>query len=410
MRKIFVVLCGLFLASAAFGAPDRYLEPLKSQFADHWLKGYTGGYSASLTGTYSDLSTQLEDKNKGINSHNGTHDDEGAVVLYLARNIYEHGIYLCSVQAQAANRNGWQYVWFDYYWKDDWTCKWLCEPGYSGSGCADTSLKCPSTGGTFVNTPKRAITGLPSIKDIENTKDTYKHTKEMEVLSFKNEEAGSSDEGVRQTGHIVLGVVGHVDYGVYVAPIKLVGERGKTGFGISSWIESVATNDQKTLLCKTGYVPNGNNTACVKNPSCDGTESYSWCTGFDTQFDQEKHKEEPDKIRKCKEYRCIEDNYGFTNDSNRDCVVCDTNIKGGINKKGVCEKCAVGKCFSAYFGECRDCTVISKFQMTRGKHHDSSDKECWRETDIDRFWGCVLCESDQPCWSKNIGCNSCSVK
>ena len=419
MRKIIVAICGMLAVGRALASPpNRYREPLKSDVAEKWLNGYKGTYSMPLTSTYSDLAKQLDDKSKSMHEHNGTYDDEGAVILFVARDITEHGALVCATQIQAANQNGRQYTWFDYYWPDDWACKWICETGYSGVGCSDTSLKCPLPirGLPFSSGKSVMSSSVPQITSIKETKDKYIHTTEMEVLDYKNEEAGKSDVDVRQSYHIVLGIVEQIDYGVYLAPIKIMGQRGKTGFGISSWINSVyAANGQRTLLCKDGYIPNNTKNGCVKNPACDGTESYPSCNGFSTGFDESKHEEYTDTVNKCKAYRCIEDNYGFKSNDNHECILCDIDIKKGINRNGVCEKCATSQCFNASSGQCGGCTIIPKRQIERGKKYDSDvNRECWTKPSTAKFWGCVMCPDENKCYIKNndgtYACGDCPTQ
>lgn len=414
MRKIIIAMCGMCVICGAFaGEPDKYREPIPSGFADKWLDGYSGAYSKSLptTGIYPNIETQLKDKDNGHNSHNGTFADEGAIMLWAARNIYEHGAYICAVQIQSANKNGYKYAWFDYYWKSDsssWKCKTMCESGWSGIECRDSTKQCAAGEWSAFGT----VPGLIAKESGSDTGYKYRHTTEMEVLSFKNEKGGTSDAGVvRQTHHIVLGVVAHAENGVFVSPIKIIGERGKTGGGISSWIESAASNNRLTLLCADGYIANNSNTGCVKNPSCTGVDE--WCDGYKTGFKSDIHREIING--NCKEYRCVEDNYGFASDAKRDeCIACDTAIRTGVNSAGLCEKCSTGQCFNASQKQCGGCTEIPKLKIERGPNYDSENRECWRKTNPDKFWGCVMCPDEDQCYNKNSSgkyeCGTCPTE
>ena len=140
---------------------------------------------------------------------------------------------------------------------------------------------------------------------------------------------------------------------------------------------------------------------CVKNPSCTGLEALEWCDGFKTEFRPEEHKEVSDSGATCKKYRCINDNYGFESETKHNCVACDANVKSGVNSQYVCEKCAVGKCFNAFARECGNCNTIPKLKIERGPKYDTENRECWRQTNAEKFWGCVMCPDEGKCYNKH---------
>ena len=387
MRKIIIAICGIILTGGVDAAPNNYYEPTESSYADYWLGENNRTYGVSITDMYKNLDKQL-----GKNNLGGTRKDEGAIVIWAARNIYEHGVKICPVQIQAANANLSHYVWLDYYWKDSWNCVTFCEKGYSGVGCKDTSVKCPPKvpGTNLVIRKPNTLGDLPDL--IGRAWYENRHTNVMDVLSFINEKSGES-VAEKQTHHVVLGVVDTVTDGVIVAPVRIIGERTSTFHnvvgGINSWIVSALSNGDDTLLCTNGYIPNNEGTKCITNPSCSTVSALNWCPGWD-DFNEEVHVEI--KSGNCKKYECIEDGYGFNGINDRTCVKCDESLKSGVNSSGVCEKCKTGEYFNG--SECTSQGVIQRTMqdLIYGVRHKFN---CWMEMGGDAYKECVNCSEGE---------------
>ena len=378
MKKFLVALCGILVVGGAMAHPDHYAEPGgKSNFGSDWNVG--GNYHTNIKNYYTSLN-YYED---------GTYDDERAIVLVLARTIYKNGGEFCTTQVQAANKNGRQYTWIDYYDKEGtYQCQTLCESGYDPKNqCeAATSTKCDFSDHSKLFENKTIITG---------TKEAGRITESMDVFSFANETGnGSSDKpaGPQTARHVVLGIVDVLEHGVMVAPIEIIGKRTLTGYtgGIHSSISSALSNGKNTLLCASGYVPNSSKSDCVMTPTCEQQYKLNkMCDDFLTGFDSESH--ELELHGSCYEYRCNLDNYGFKGKTDRTCIACPNDARHGVDDNGICVSCTKkGQSFNKRKKECDNATQIPKIQMTQGKDYNNTDAKCWLKQTAQEFSDCVL--------------------
>jgi len=426
MRKIIIAICGIILACGAMGAevPSWLPEPKKTQVSPWW--NASNSFSETITDFYPDVNTEFADDKNHV--RHGTYDDEGAIIIWAARKIYDKGAEFCPVQIQAANKNGKYWVWLDYYWNNDddvWkNCKTVCVKGYTGptcgilgnETCSTTSTPTTQGGGLMGHGPtvnQGYFTGLPKWTNLRpeypstvtngqqpvtqtiyaETGTTYRHTTEMEVISYTSK-YGTDDED-RKTDHVVLGVVGKVAHGIKVAPIKIVGQRSTTGGGIKSWIKS-ANSNTPVLLCYDGYVPNSNATACECNN--DNQSSNGWCSGWS---EPTSHTENyiTYKDGTCQKYTCV-DGYGL--DDNKTCISCPTTKTQGVNPDtGVCIKCTnPNEMFDGT--ECKQYTQLSTLQLKKGFQEIF---DCWQEFGGNNYKTCVLCKSSKSYNKTTKTCN-----
>jgi len=389
MRKIIIAICGIILAGGAIARDHDNLSPKSTKVTPWWNQSTS--YLTNITDFYPKVANEIAGTDGRSHDRHGTWDDEGAIIIWAAREIYEHGAKFCPVQIQAANENTYHEVWMDYYWNENdnkWKkCTVVCVKGYSGSKCQTRSdNECPEK--LTLNIPgSKPFTNLPDWKSLRReqpvthtdnytgqtttsteyleTKNLYNKTESMTVISFKN--GSGTNDSDREATHIVLGVVEKVNHGIKVAPIQVVGRRSKTGGGIKSWIKSVQSNGQATLLCYKGYVPSGEE--CVKNPGC----------GSNNQTNSN------DEL-------CENEDYGF--DKNGQCVLCKTTRTQGVNANGVCEKCTEpNQMFNGT--ECKNYDTYSIQELKKGIKNAF---DCWMETGRKNYKKCFECRKT---WYKN---------
>lgn len=421
MKKFIIAICGVMLAGGAMGedVPSWLPEPNKTNVSPWWNTGTS--FSTNITDFYPDVSEEFADDEK--QTRHGTYDDEGAIIIWAARKIYDHGAEFCPVQIQAANKNGKYWVWLDYYWiKNDgvWeNCKTVCVKGFTGTtcgtqgveACSTTNSSSPQGGGVFgrgaipeffKNLPKWTSLRPEMTTSTTNsygetinsttnseTGDSHRHTMEMDVISYSNT-YGTDDEG-RKANHVVLGVVGKVAHGIKVAPIKIVGQRSKTGGGIKSWIKSAQSNGGGVLLCYDGYTPNSNGTAC-ECTSGDLSDT-DWCSGWteptDNSGNYDSYIDTTDPNNPCKKYKCI-DSYGFE-EGTLTCVSCATTRTQGVNLSGECIKCNNPNEMFTNDG-CKKYMRLSTLHLVDGFYNIG---KCWMKSDPSEYKNCVLCPSGQ---------------
>ncbi|MBQ1927498.1 MAG: hypothetical protein II179_00330 [Alphaproteobacteria bacterium] len=373
MRKIIIAICGIILAG---GAQARYLsKPLIETHTVALRWGVGGTYETDLNDVYPQLESQL-------NSENGTYGtDEGAVVLVLARSIYENGGRFCATQVQAGNINGQRKIWIDYIKDPTFQCYTLCKPGFLGETCSERSAG--------VIAVKTGVLNFGTI-DVKTTgEDDNVITNEVEVFSVNNQEASN----IRTADHVVLGMVKLLDHGIIAAPIKIIAERDKTfSGGIHSRIISASSNGKTTLLCVRGYVSSSDGKDCVLKTQ-QVTEQY--CKDFQSGYSEEKHIKYVPEGLNCMKFICAEDNYGFKQGS-KDCIPCATTRTQGINEAGECKQCTGGKMFKD--GDCKDSESLSRQHLLNGLY---SVGKCWMKSSPSEYKDCVLCSKGQH-WNAAI--------
>ena len=386
MKKFIIAICGVMLAGGAIGA-DRYREPItySSTDTDSW-PSWESDYNQVLGSTiYKDLEIQML---QTLPADHGTWIDEGAVVLIIARDIYEHGGNFCMTQIQAANANTRRYTWLDYYdYPTEYDCTRLCIPSFSGSECKSTSKPDCSRVSDSLNFGK--------YKKKTNGKDDNQITGTIKTLGFLNSQASTDTIAT----HKVLVVTKKMDHGVFVSPVKIIGERYQsgTGHGKYSYVKSVESNGQEILLCAEGYTANSGKTDCIEDPRCQYT--YDYCDDIDPSdySDDEKYEQVYDTEKECYKFECNTDN-GYAKDSDGNCKKCETTRNRGI-KDGVCVTCPDDKVFNN--GNCDKYKQLSKHALLDGFYNIG---KCWMKSDPSEYKNCALCQSDKSYNETNKQC------
>ena len=396
MKKFIIAICGIILAGGAIGAKcnidSTHFKRAKTCFDDtanleacmktyaSWIPDTSSDYNTSLgTSLYKNLNQQL---GKPTTDNHGTYGDEGAIVLIIARDIYEHGGNFCMTQIQAANDEDCQkYTWLDYYdYPDKYKCEVLCRDGFNGQTCSEQ----PSS--NCLDSHNELIFGDDTQK--KDGRNTDQITERVTVLSRINSENNNSDT---KATHIVLAVVEQKDHGVIVSPVKIIGERYKDSSDkqLKTYIKSIQSNNQKTLLCAQDYKPNDNNTDCELIESCHG--QYDKCEDEKRNFDSNKHEWKTRTMSggKICRYIVCKSGYGLDND-NETCIPCATTRNQGI-KDGVCVQCHDDEVFNN--GNCDKYKQLSKHALLDGFYNIG---KCWMKSNPSEYKNCVLCEtSDQ---------------
>ncbi|MBQ6027569.1 MAG: hypothetical protein IJL21_03405 [Alphaproteobacteria bacterium] len=386
MRKIIVAICGMFITIISFAAPGHYATPDgTSNFGDAWHFNENATYNVDIgTSFYSELSEQICKKEDcSVESGQGTYNDERAIVLDVAREIYKNGAKFCTTQIQGANANGWSYTWIDYYSNSNYDnkCRVYCKPGYDPESNCDKKLS-----GEICDDPDYGMFNEHKIINAGKG-ETGRFTKDMAVFSVDNE-TGSSDSNPKTAKHVVLGIIKKDESGngVLVAPIQIIAKRAHNP--IESWIYSASYQESLaavTVLCPQGFQVD-NSEKCVLTPKCKQeqqdaeNDALPMCSGYG-HYDAMQHtiKIQSTGGNKCKYYRCKESNYGFEKGSQHKCVPCGETKKSGV-LHGECKVCATGELFDKNESNgCKTARKITKEKM----------RACFMKTDPDEFKTCV---------------------
>lgn len=348
-------------------------------------------------------------------SCHGTYDDEGAIVLNMARKFNDQGAMFCPTQVQFGNTNGQSRIWVNFYEPTDSVgCKWICRDGYKGTNCSQTDDG-SDVGTTDFKTLKRASmrTSGGSSNRISSTIDIFDKSEH------------TSDNSNRGAWVHVLAIQKFLDHGVLAGHMWIYGTRDWGCWGgscIKSWVTKVHGENnwgRATLLCDKGYKQNAAHTDCVKmvteqptdtsnnnnnNNSGSGTESQTppastqpappprvMCAGWtEEEFESNKASLDYYKVGDCWQYRCATPGYAFTATQRR-CTLCETGVRGGPAKSnGVCMVCGDGQYYNN--GECAKADSYYKTDLVYGKNKDKTTRvfdQCWIKLASDKYRECV---------------------
>lgn len=373
MKKFFILICGILLATNAFCKDNIPRKPYK---VDEGLRGKWGLYPWTFNNDLS--STFMASWMIGENHQAGTCDayTEGAGVAIIATNIFDNGngAEFCARQIQAHSIS---YSWIDFYDTKDYnnSCFTFCKDGYYGTGCKST---------TFSGCDDRDYTNeFPDVKsadwlDITNTycHDTSKlKTEDTPVFNYVIDKNNDSQV-------YVLGVTSVKPHGIIVEPVQIVAKRGDNK---DAWIVSVKGNEQTRALCAAGYVPNSDNSDCVPGASCgsDTDKLNNLCAGFSKDnYKSDEHSLVYNNSGKCYNVRC-QNHKGFSSEYNTTCVECPGAPLAYVNNDGVCDMCDRGQ-----IPDNNTCKENMK-SYDKSEMQAKGNKQCWMETKASEYSDCV---------------------
>lgn len=398
MRKILIAICLICISNTSFADKRTYANPsVETSDAVFAAWGVTKGLTRSDSSFSTDVSSQFEPIDVFYNTKAGTYgtNNEGSIVPIIAREIYEHGGKFCMTQVQAAwgSKTG---KFIDYFTRTDgsyaYKCQTVCEAGYMGAGCATKGYKCDANVDYTTNLNNRGDGKFRKTSGEQNNRVTSS----VEVFAYAN---GRKDYSTSFAW--VLGVLKQNKHSLIVAPIKIKAD--------TNVIKSAHSNGTKFVLCAPGYVIDASGEDCVQAEEC--TPGYvGACPNVipsTDKFDPTEHEkvttEKDASGKQCWYFRCSGDN-GFEYEGSEKCVPCRNDLRQAVNERtGVCETCGQGKCFNQTTQKCGDCAhVVPNSRMV-------DSKECWRKSVLEEFWGCVLCDSSNPCYKRTANGYSCGT-
>lgn len=364
MKKFLIILCGILTIG------DANAKVNKSNYANYWG-------ASSNTNDYTTNEENLFAAKDRLKQNEGTYgSDEGAVVVVMARNIYENGARICTTQIQHANRGG--DFKLTYHAKENYECETVCKDGYSGADCSkheydecDPSLDYQKIFGNVIFNKDFRITsgGDDSLID-----------EDIDVFTYDDNPSEK-----RKPYAIVLGVVGTFEHSLWVKPVLV---RGDANGRWSSWIDSVTSNDKRTILCAPGYQLSGNGgNGCVPSAKCqNSTKESQLCDKYKSVYNSELHTISNTKTNDgCYTISCRGEGYGFNNDVELRCVECPGGELAYVNSDGLCAKCDKGK----YHKNGDNCTgEMTSYNKDMMKSNET--KQCWLETSATEFYNCVI--------------------
>ena len=398
MNKVFLSLMVFLFASPAFGASsmsgDDYLMHT-AIFSDTTFKLDTCE-SHALAGSEACIGASKGCGIKGMYARNYT--DEYALQMMVAVNINAHGAYFCPIQVEAKNKDKGK-SWTEYAMIGATSgCRWLCAEGYSGSECAVE----PNKGTTCDTSPfvRNNYDNLKRVTSGANIEDEI-------VKKSSDKEKKCEGQNTTQEHNVILAITrwapgGH---GAWVQPLVVRAQREgwkktkETPDGMVSWpVLSPVTGTKEILLCVDGYKPNTDSSDCIATNAAICPEVPSMCPGW-TEIDEGLHMVVQSAGKNCFEFRCKGENQAFASTTNRSCIECPTNSRGGMSSvDGTCVKCEAGKVFNnkatSTATHCGEAIAYTKSDMQYGKGKTKNNnpdvaKQCWTMTETDAYRECV---------------------
>lgn len=296
--------------------------------------------------------------------------------IIIAKNIYDNGGRFCFLSADREAVLG---------------CATFCKENYAGVLCADQIA--PDQEFTCDDkTIDARFSGDQSGTDTTWAEDVFDYS----TLTPTSEMIA------------VLGVIERKPHAIKVAPLLI-----KT----NDWSAMIKGTPQ--WLCPQGYVLNEARDDCVRPTRCD--KPVEICPGeTDSGFVATQHEwlTRPDETKpyitkkvgnkmiysrpRCRYFRCP-DQTGFKSTNDKTCVECEGGALAYIKSDGTCGVCKKGEIATESRNGCEPEGRLTKYSQSSMKKN--GERECWMETDAQKFLGCVKGCAKNECWRKNNGCN-----
>lgn len=402
MNKVFLSLMMFLFASPAFAVTGKSASVTSlfpvwgggkwSSCGSHALGGSEACIGATadtcVAPTFNNENGSITNADKLMYARNYT--DEYALQMMVAVNVNQHGAYFCPIQVEAKNKNNGD-AWTEYAMIGSTTgCKWLCKDGYSGSECSvapGNTKTCNPDPFTrdYYGELKRVASGA----NVENSIAMFSWNQYNDCGVSKEQE----HDGILAITRWAPG-----EHGAWVQPLIVRAQRKGWDDMISWPAVYYFTGAVEQLVCVDGYKPNAGGTDCVAINEAICAEA-KMCSGW-TGYDEGLHMVVQSAGKNCFEFRCKGENQAFASTTDRSCIECPTNSRGGMSSvDGTCVKCEAGKVFNnkatSTATHCGEAIAYTKSDMQYGKgktknSNPNVSQQCWTMTETDAYRKCVM--------------------
>lgn len=242
----------------------------------------------------------------------------------LPRTINDNGVEFCPMLIGSYRKNTTDRpALYAYYaqGKSAADCFWVCKDGFGGKNCSVDY----STGAQTCDAVPLDIPRMSGNDDNGSVKMAY-FFKDHYDCSNKVDGRKTSDQN--NYHYVTMGVEKILEHGVISRPvtIRAFGQKSDKGW---NYVLMEPIGADFHLLCKNGYKPNVDNSACVPIDSvlCDATPI---CDGWDHAVFKDTKTYKRKNVDGCIQYRCAQSDYGFagdptSEDSARECIECSAD-------------------------------------------------------------------------------------
>ena len=406
MNKVFLSLMVVLSMSPAFAVTGKSVS-VTSLFPVWGGGNWSSCGSHALGGSEACIGATKDCETKKMNAR--VYPDEYALQMMVAVNVNQHGAYFCPIQVEAKNKDKGD-AWTEYaQLGNPADCRWLCKDGYSGDNCSVA----PGSGTTcnpaeFKRSNYDNFKRLASGANIENSIAMFLWNQYNGCGVSKEQE----HDGILAITRWAPG--GH---GAWVQPLIVRAQREgwskkkNPPNGMVSWpAVYYFTGATEILACVDGYEPNAGGTDCVAINETICAEA-KMCPGW-TGFDEGLHMVVQSAGKNCFEFRCKGENQAFASTTDRSCIECPTNSRGGMSPvDGTCVKCDSGKVFNnkatSTATHCGEAIAYTKSDMQYGKGKTKNNNpdvanQCWTMTATDEYRECVMGPQTKPTVLKKV--------
>ena len=362
---------------------DAVREPKAFRIEEGWAWEPNGGWPAACSIADRTEASMIAKK------------DDKAIVVFVARNIYEHGGLFCLTQLAATSSATQFKISHQQPNLPKMPCMVLCEPDWDGTYC-QTNLK---EAADRTDTPCDTTDIAASIDEITNKKSVYAGNDSITIHWCRT---GTAD--VQDFFHkfkindfyehvIYLGATGFMQHGITAQPMLV----GAVGTHDLTWLSSGPAGGKTKTLCAQGFTRLSADGKCVMNSKHCG--SNAWCSGYsDSNLQKAVHEKEMNGI--CNVIVCKDKSLAL--DSEFKCREYDGIQNGRCDVKGNdlygrFVPCAAKEIFDADKCECVAAQSISKEIMKygpKGRNTDTVNEQCWTKTSGEDFKACVGIKSE----------------
>lgn len=389
MKKFLIAVCGVLIVGNALARGLYIPKQVDTALRDKWgLSPWN--YNKDLTGRFMQKSMIGNANRKGACGDNA----EGAGVAIIATDIFSNGngAEFCTRQIQAASND--QRSRIDFYDTKGYKCKVFCKSGWYGKNC-DTQTFTEIDYKDYREEFDKVLTNSSLLDTTGKYCDEESKIKTTDTPVFHFEQPFK--DSFAQV--YVLGVLGVTEHSITVGPVDIQAVR--KGYK-KSWISSVKGNRQEFTLCAAGYIQSGDTEECVLAPERTIEDRLNkLCADFKalhskSEYNSSEHETIYDEKNKCYRFRCTQ-NKGFTSTNDVSCIECPGGALAYLDEYGLCKTCDKGEIVNENRNGCSNAT-LTKYSRSEMKNHGA--RECWLETDVQKFLGCIKGCGKNECYSK----------
>lgn len=322
-------------------------------------------------------------------------DLQHQINVLLPRTINENGAEFCPYLAGSYRKNKTERPILRVFYADGKSaadCFWVCKNGWGGHNCSvDYSAGARTCDSVELN--------IARISDNNKGPETEFAAFSADHYDCNNKVNGYRTSDQNNYHYVTLGVEKILTHGVVVRPVTLraFAERGSGSDWNYVLLETI--NSDSHVLCKNGYKPSVDNSACVPIDSvlCANTPM---CDGWDHEVFQDAQIYKRKVVDGCIQYRCVQSGYGFAGDptvedSDRECIECSAEgYYASLGDNGICVLSPLEDDKVVEYDEDGN-PVEFELEQTRKRdmtEHTYKGKPCWQHLldGDDEFKACLL--------------------